>query len=328
MARGEGSAETEGLLAGTRVVDLAGEPAAMAGRLLADLGAEVLLPETPEGHPLRAEPHRFAAWAAGKVSVPVAGPDDPALAALLATADAVVDTPGFAGAWTLDPALAPDAVWVSVTPFGLDGPRSDWRASDLGVMASSGNMYSTGDPDRAPVRATEPSGYAHVGAETAFATLTGLASGRPQRVDVSMQEVVMIASMATPARFPATGFRGRRLGANIGRTREIWPTKDGFVSFGLRGGKARIPTLNRITELVDTPALRAMDWTEYSPNTADEDDAPSHRGRHRRLLRDQDDAGALRRGLRDEPHARPDQLAARDPRQRAARGPRLLRPAR
>jgi crotonobetainyl-CoA:carnitine CoA-transferase CaiB-like acyl-CoA transferase len=271
VARGEDGGETEGLLAGTRVVDLAGEPAAMAGRLLADLGAEVLLPETAEGHPLRAEPHRFAAWAAGKVSVPVSGPDDPALAELLAAADAVIDTPGFAGAWILSPALAPDSVWVSVTPFGLDGPRSDWRASDLGVMASTGNMYCTGDPDRAPVRATEPSGYAHVGAETAFAALTGLASGRPQRVDVSMQEVVMIASMATPARFPTTGFRGRRLGANIGRTREIWPTKDGFVSFGLRGGKARIPTLERITELVDTPALHAMDWAEYAPNTADEE---------------------------------------------------------
>ena len=38
-------------------------------------------------------------------------------------------------------------------------------------MAASGNMYSTGDPDRAPVRCTELSGYAHVGPETAFAAL-------------------------------------------------------------------------------------------------------------------------------------------------------------
>ena len=72
-------------------------------------------------------------------------------------------------------------------------------------MAASGNMYCTGDPDRAPVRCTEPSGYAHIGAETAFAALTGLASGRPQRVDVSMQEVVFVANMATPARFPRPG---------------------------------------------------------------------------------------------------------------------------
>ncbi len=261
----------ERLLDGVRVVDLAGEPAAMSGRILADLGAEVILVEPPTGHPLRALPDRFAAWAAGKQSVVVDGPDAGALADLLRTAEVVIDTPGFPGAWALDPALAPAAVWVSVTPFGLTGPRAGWRASDLGVMAASGNMYCTGDPDREPVRCTEPSGYAHVGAETAFAALTGLASGRAQRVDVSMQEVVFVANMSTPARFPQTGFRGARRGANIGRTREIWPTRDGFVSFGLRGGKARVPSLETLTRLVDTPTLRAIDWSTFSPNTADDE---------------------------------------------------------
>ena len=259
------------LLDGVRVVDLAGEPAAMAGRLLADLGADVILVEPPTGHPLRLLPDRWAAWAAGKQSVVVDSPSDPALLALLDDADIVIDTPGFPGALRLDPAVAPDVVWVSVTPFGLTGPRAGWRASDLGVMAASGNMYCTGDPDREPVRCTEPSGYAHVGAETAFAALTGYASGRPQRVDVSMQEVVFIANMVTPARFPQTGFRGARRGANIGKTREIWPTRDGFVSFGLRGGKARVPSLETLTRLVATPILQAMDWSTFSPNTADDE---------------------------------------------------------
>ena len=36
---------------------------------------------------------------------------------------------------------APRAVWVSVTPFGLEGPRAGWRAGNLGVMAASGNMW-------------------------------------------------------------------------------------------------------------------------------------------------------------------------------------------
>ena len=60
--------------------------------------------------------------------------------------------------------VRPHAVWVHVTPFGIDGPRANWRASNLGVMAASGNMYCTGDPDRAPVRCAEPTGYAHSGA--------------------------------------------------------------------------------------------------------------------------------------------------------------------
>lgn len=257
----------ESLAAGLRVVDLAGEPAAMAGRMLADLGADVAVVEGPDGHPLRTQPHRFAAWTHGTRILAVTGPHDPALDAELAAADVVIDTPGFPGAWALDPGRAPDAVWVSVTPFGLDGPRAHWRASDLGVMAASGNMYCTGFPDRAPLRCTEPSGYAHAGGETAYAALTGLASGRPQRIDVSMHEVVCVANMSTPARFPVTGFRGVRRGPNIGRTREIWTTRDGFVSFGLRGGKARVPSLETLTRLVDTPTLRAMDWSGFSPNT-------------------------------------------------------------
>ncbi len=208
--------EENPLLAGVRVVDLAGEPAAMAGRILADLGAEVVVAEPASGHPLRALPDRWSAWATGKHSMVVSGSDDPALLDLLRGADIVIDTPGFPGTAVVDPAVSPDAVWVSVTPFGLDGPRAGWRASDLGVMAASGNMYCTGDPDREPVRCTEPSGYAHIGAETAFAALTGLASGRPQRVDVSMQEVVFVANMATPARFPRPGSAGRAAGPTSG----------------------------------------------------------------------------------------------------------------
>src|SRR6266480_2875576 len=114
----------ESLLAGVRVLDLAQEPAAMTGRIFADLGADVVVVETPDGHPLRRFPNRFLAWAAGKRAVTVDGPDDPALDALLAGADVVIDTPGYPGAWELDPDRAPQAVWVSVTPFGRAGPRS------------------------------------------------------------------------------------------------------------------------------------------------------------------------------------------------------------
>jgi crotonobetainyl-CoA:carnitine CoA-transferase CaiB-like acyl-CoA transferase len=263
------------LLDGTRVVDLAGEPAALTGRILADLGAAVVLVEPAGGHPLRSDPDRFAAWSAGKTSVTAERADDPTLLGLIAAADVVITTPGFPGTLDVDPGTGPHAVWVSITPFGGTGPRSGWIANDLGVMAASANMYSTGDPDRAPVRCTEPSGYAHTGPEAAFAALTALWTGRPQRVDVSMQEVAFVANMGAPARYLTTGFRGVRRGANIGRTREIWPTKDGFVSFGLRGGKARVPSLELITRLVreagvDASALEAQDWSGWAPNTADE----------------------------------------------------------
>lgn len=222
------------LLAGVRVVDAAGEPAALAARILADLGAEVVAPSR----------------------------------AALRKADVVIETPGWPGCAVLDPGAAPDAVWVSVTPFGLTGPRSGWVATDLGVMAASGNMHATGDPDRPPVRPSQPASYAHVGAEVAFAALTGLATGRPQRVDVSMQEVVLAANMCAPARLVRAGERVQRRGANVGRTREIWPCRDGWVSFGLRGGKARVASLETITRLcvdagVATAALTERDWSTY-----------------------------------------------------------------
>src|SRR4051812_4191121 len=173
----------EALLHGVLVVDLAGEPAAMTGRILGDLGATVVRVGPPLPRPMD-----DLAWGAGKALAP---PDE--LPALLASADVVLTTPGWPGTVDADPDQAPGAVWVAVTPFGLDGPRAHWKASDLGVMAASGNMYSTGDPDRAPVRCTEPSGYCHTGPEAALAALTGLASGRAQRVDVSMQETIAVA---------------------------------------------------------------------------------------------------------------------------------------
>jgi crotonobetainyl-CoA:carnitine CoA-transferase CaiB-like acyl-CoA transferase len=101
-----------------------------------------------------------------------------------------------------------------------------------------------------------------------MAAMTALASGRPQVVDVSAQESVMIASMGHAGRFGKTKMQGKRSGASVGVTREIWPCADGFVSFGLRGGKARVKNLQTITSLVEgdglaTPALTGEDWTTY-----------------------------------------------------------------
>ncbi len=274
---------SEALLEGVRVVDLAGEPGHMTGRILADLGAEVVKLEPPGGDPLRgvgpfiearrdAEASlRFTAWNAGKTSV-VCDSDDSSLEPLLAGADVVLDTPGWPGALQLDPSRAPLAVWVRITPFGLSGPRAGWRGTDLGAMAASGNMYVTGFPDRAPLRCSEPSGYAHVGPEAAIAAISGLASGRPQVIDVSIQEAVIVSNMGALLNFAREGgSRGSRLGARIGATREIWRCKDGWLSFGLRGGVARAPTYWKMTRIleeegVSTPAWSERDWDKFNQN--------------------------------------------------------------
>jgi crotonobetainyl-CoA:carnitine CoA-transferase CaiB-like acyl-CoA transferase len=262
---------TQRLLDGLRVLDLGHDAGARAARVLGDLGAEVVRVVPPAGDPLRGNIAR--AWNAGKQVTTLAA-DDPALDALLAAAAVVIDEFGRPGTHRLEPARAPHAVWVRISPLGGEGPRARWTVSDLGTMAASGNMYVTGDPDRAPIRCTEPTAYAHAGPEAAFAAMSALASGVPQRVDVSMQEVVAVANMVAVAGFADTGARGSRRGANIGRTREIWPTRDGFVSFGLRGGKARIPSLEILTKLVagdgvpGADALVNRDWSTFNQNTA------------------------------------------------------------
>ncbi len=318
------------LLAGLRVVDLGSEPSARAARVLGDLGAAVVRVVPPAGDVLRANTAR--AWNAGKEVVALTA-DATELDALLDAADVVFDSPGAAGTHQLDPARAPGAVWVSITPFGGDGPRSAWRASDLGVMAASGNMYVTGDPDRAPVRCTEPSGYAHTGGEAAYAALTALWSGIPQRVDVSMQEVVLVANMVAVANYPKTGNRGGRRGANIGRTREIWPALDGYVSFGLRGGKARArepgdPDQARRRRRHPRRRAHPPGLDHLQPEHREQRRPRRDRERGGRVLLAPHDARALRHRVRDQPDARTGQLAEGDLRVGAARVARLLRTGR
>ena len=273
------------LLQGLKVLDMAGEPLAMTGRMLADMGAEVVKLEPPGGDPLRrAFPFdsgsgmslRFLAWNAGKTSIEY-NPSDAHVDALLHGADVLIETPGFSGSLEFALKHAPHAVWLKATPFGLDGPRANWRASDLGVMAASGNLYATGYPDRPPLRCSEPAAYAHASAEGVFAILSALASGRPQVIDLSMQEAVVIANMGGAGQFPKTGRKGQRMGASMGRTREIWPCKDGFISFGLRGGPSRARNFEILTPLLAqenllTPAWTERDWLSFNPQSLDSEE--------------------------------------------------------
>jgi crotonobetainyl-CoA:carnitine CoA-transferase CaiB-like acyl-CoA transferase len=267
------------LLGGVRVVDLGGEPVALASRVLADLGADVVMVEPPEGCALRGLSWEWKAWGAGKRSVVISGRNDPRLDTLLTGADIVIDTPGFPGAWEIEEARAPGAVWVHVTPFGFDGPRSGWRASDLGVMAASGNMWATGYPDRAPVRCFYPTSYAHAGGEVVLAALSGLwVNGDSGRVvDCSLQETVFSANLSSIAEFADSGDRGQRAGAWIAGSREIWPTLDGFVSLGVRGGSARLKNWTKISELLLADGIAAgeliaeIDWMTFNVQRASQE---------------------------------------------------------
>jgi crotonobetainyl-CoA:carnitine CoA-transferase CaiB-like acyl-CoA transferase len=279
----------ESLLAGVRVVEAAGEPAQLAGRIRRDLGAEVVKLEPEQGDPLRRvgpfrgerrdadASLRFAAWNAGKQSV-VCPADGSELARLLAGADVILDTPGWPGVPSLDPALAPDAVWVRITPFGLEGVRADWKATDLGSLAASG-MLSRLDRDRPPVRVSEPLAYSNVAVDAVFAALAGLWSGRPQIADVSIQESMALAKMGSPTELGRSGeppYASQRQAASSGvALREIWRCRDGFLQFGLRGGFARVPTFRFMARALEEAGLanefwRKQDWTKFNQHKLDD----------------------------------------------------------
>jgi crotonobetainyl-CoA:carnitine CoA-transferase CaiB-like acyl-CoA transferase len=298
-------ARERGPLAGVRVVDLADARGRFASKILAELGADVIAVEPPGGDlgarrgPYLggvADPERSLPWLAENTSKRGLAldlgraADRATLDALLARADVLIDSqaPG-----TLDAPQAPGTLdargfgWealrerhprlvvCSITPFGRAGPTARLRAHDLVVVAMGGNAWMTGDPDRAPLRCTLPSSTYHACAEAALAVVFALhareASGRGQLADVSMQECQLGTLLTGPGQAALRGARGGRTGPRLGRTREIWRAADGYVSFGLRAGPARVPNLVATVAWMAEEGLvpdwlRELDWSRYDPN--------------------------------------------------------------
>jgi crotonobetainyl-CoA:carnitine CoA-transferase CaiB-like acyl-CoA transferase len=144
-----------------------------------------------------------------------------------------------------------------------------------------GNASMTGDPDRPPLRCTLPTSYYHAAPEAVLGALMALqareATGRGQLVDVSLHECQLATLLGGPGIYGGAPQAARRRGVRTGRTREIWPARDGHVSFGLRGGAARVPGLRALVawmaECDAAPQwLRDYAWERYSPNALDSDE--------------------------------------------------------
>jgi len=203
-------------LAHLRVVDLTDLRGALAGRILADLGADVVKVEPPGGDPGRLRPP-FA----GGVVAP-----DRSLPFLFRNANkrgAVIDLHETAG-WRrflelceradilvenlgpteerrhrLSPvevrARHPHLVHVAIADFGLSGPRAAWRLEPLPAFAASGALYASGFPDRPPCWL--PGYLAHdcaaivAVAGALAAVLDRVRHGLGQTVEVSVQEAAL-----------------------------------------------------------------------------------------------------------------------------------------
>src|SRR3954447_15745646 len=181
---------TDSALDGLRVLELAGGvAAAFAGKLLVDLGAEVVMVEPPGGTSLR-EHVLFDHVAGGKRSV--VPEDEAGIDGWMAATDVVL-TDGTSPWHSVVAAQRPDhVVLVDVSTFGRTGPYAEWQSSDLVTWAMGGYLYFTGAPDREPIWLPGPQAALHAGTHAAIAALAALhareQTGEGQRVEVTELE--------------------------------------------------------------------------------------------------------------------------------------------
>ncbi|MET3599833.1 CoA transferase [Martelella mangrovi] len=213
-------------LSGIKVVEHAGGVAgAWAGRLLAAMGAEVIMVEPPELCPLRQRAPLFesggsalfAYLAADKRSVVLdlvtdAGRD--AFDALIGDAAILIDDTPLAGRASLgldQAAIAaghPNLVHLSVLPFGATGPKADWKGEEINLIHAGGEGYllpnglsATLFPDRPPLKIAGHFAEMQGGVAAALAGLAALWSGEGQFVDVSVQDANLAVGAFALQRF-------------------------------------------------------------------------------------------------------------------------------
>ena len=208
-------------LSGIRILDLTDERGIYGVKLLADLGADVVRPEPPEGDNLRKRGpvisegpdatstsdgvgaslwHAYFASSRRFVTLDLATPDGlSSLRLLVANADIVITCrDAFAVAEAdLKSALdaRPELVVVDVSSFGDEGPWKDFLAPDLIAGALGGAVATTGDSDTEPLKSFGELNFMVSGAYAAIAALSGWlaqrSGGGGQRVGVSLHESIV-----------------------------------------------------------------------------------------------------------------------------------------
>jgi crotonobetainyl-CoA:carnitine CoA-transferase CaiB-like acyl-CoA transferase len=204
-------------LSHVRVLDLTDLRGAMTGRILADLGADVVKIEPPDGDPdrLRApfsgdvvSPERSLAFLYrhankhGAVVDFATGRGRKRFEFLCAHADVLVENlgPEEQAKRRLTPdelrARHPHLVHVALSDFGATGPRARWRLEPLTAFAASGGLFASGFPDLPPCTAPGylahdcASAYAAVGAIAAL--LDRARTGAGQTIEISVQDAAII----------------------------------------------------------------------------------------------------------------------------------------
>ena len=204
------------LLEGIQILDLADEKASFCTKLLADMGASVIKVERPGGDLSREigpflgncpHPERslfFLHHNTNKLGITLSlehSEGKKIFCKLADRADVVVES--FSPGYLKDLGLSfeilirtnPKLILVSVTGFGQDGPRSQYKSCDLVASACGGQMYVSGSPSTPPLKPFGEQSYYAASFFAAIGILLALRkrnrSGKGEHIDISLQEAVV-----------------------------------------------------------------------------------------------------------------------------------------
>ena len=131
-------------------------------------------------------------------------------------------------------AARPRLVVVNISPFGLSGPRAEWRGCNLVAAATGGMVYVNGWPDEPPLQPLGLQAYHAAGIHGAIGALLALRArdrdGRGQLVDISLQESAVAALEHVTGLYREGGVVARRSGTlHWTRAFRTVPARDGEV---------------------------------------------------------------------------------------------------
>ena len=249
-----------GMLDPYKALDLTDEKGQFCGKLLGDLGADVIKIEKPGGDPSRnigpfihdePDPEKSLHWFAFNTSkrgltLDIETADGQAVfKKLIRRSDFILESfpPGYMNSLGLGydnlEKINPEIIMVSITPFGQTGPYKDYTAPDIVAWAMGGHAYPIGNPDRPPLRISHHSqSYLHASSQAAVAAMLALhyrgKTGEGQHVDVSIQEAVLHSTdqYETTGRWDAIGEFHQRGKAWLRPDLDVmrsWPCKDGHI---------------------------------------------------------------------------------------------------
>ena len=281
-----------------RVLDLTDEKGYLCGKILADLGADVIKIEEPNGDRGRRigpfyhdtpDGERSLYWFAyntGKKSITLnlrTVDGRKILGRLVSKADFLVESfpPGYLDELHLDYASLrqrnPCIIMASITPFGQTGPYRDFKESDIVMMALGGISYMFGDEDRPPLRFSVEQACHMASLQAANGMLIAnhyrQSAGKGQYVDVSIQDSVLWNSQLPVVFWDLAKTTIPRVGASMtrGKTvfRLVWPCRDGFVCWRILSA-LQAPKTQALVEWMASEGmageLEDVHWEEMDMN--------------------------------------------------------------